>query len=227
MRSENEPTLHVKKEGKNDFNIVCLYVDDIIYTSSSNFLIDEFKSQMINGFEMSDMGLLHYFLGFKVHQAKNGIYISQRKYAKDLLSNFGTLNCKPTTTPMNINEKLQLEDGEEIVDARSNLQRFIIEQQNGSYSTLLELWSMAFDSDWESSLDDRRSVSANVFTLGSGVITWSSKKQATTALLTLEAEYVTTTAVACQAIWLRRMLADFQQEKKCATEIHDKESNIS
>lgn len=75
------------------------------------------------------------------------------------------------------------------------------------------------DSDWARSLDDRRSISANVFTLGKGVITWSSKKQATAALSSSEAEYVAATSAACQAIWLRRMLADLQQERKGGTEI--------
>ena len=54
MRSENKPTLYVKKEG-NDFIIVCLYVDDIIYTSSSRSLLEEFKFQILNEFEISDM----------------------------------------------------------------------------------------------------------------------------------------------------------------------------
>lgn len=48
LRSENEPTLYVMKEGKNDFIIICLYVDDIIYTSSSLF-----KSRTMHEFEMS------------------------------------------------------------------------------------------------------------------------------------------------------------------------------
>ena len=56
MRSDDEPTLHVKKKG-NAFIIVCLYVDDIIYSTSSISLVDEFKSQMMNEFQMSDMGL--------------------------------------------------------------------------------------------------------------------------------------------------------------------------
>lgn len=64
MRSDNEPMLYIKKKG-NDFIIVCLYVDDIIYSSSSVSLVDEFKSQMMNEFEMSDMGLLHYFWALK------------------------------------------------------------------------------------------------------------------------------------------------------------------
>lgn len=90
----------------------------IIYTSSSSSLVDEFKSQMMNEFEMFDMGLLHYFLGLEVHQAEYGIFISQNKYARDLLNKFGMLNYKFIATPMNINEKLQLEDGEEMADAK-------------------------------------------------------------------------------------------------------------
>jgi len=119
MRSENEPTLYVKKEGKNDFIIICLYVDDIIYTSSSIFLVHEFKSQMMNEFEMSDMGLLHYFLGLEVYQIEDRIFISQRKYTSDLLNKFGMSNCKPAATPMNLNEKLQQQDGGEKADAKS------------------------------------------------------------------------------------------------------------
>ncbi|KAL0539376.1 hypothetical protein IC582_023587 [Cucumis melo] len=65
-RSGNEPTLYVKKGGKNDFIIVSLYVDDIIYTSSFKSLVAEFKSYMKNKFEMTDLGLLHFFLGLEV-----------------------------------------------------------------------------------------------------------------------------------------------------------------
>ncbi|KAK9101268.1 hypothetical protein Scep_024698 [Stephania cephalantha] len=117
-RSENEPTLYVKKEGKSDLIIICLYVDDIIYTSSSSSLLNKFKSQMMHEFEMSDMGLLHYFLGLEVSQVEDGVFLSQRKYANDLLNKFGMSNCKPAATPMNLNEKLQLQDGAEMADAK-------------------------------------------------------------------------------------------------------------
>ena len=50
-RSQNEPTLYVKRRGNSDFLIVCLYVDDIIY-------IEELKSCMMEKFDMSDLGLL-------------------------------------------------------------------------------------------------------------------------------------------------------------------------
>ncbi|XP_047952717.1 cineole synthase 1, chloroplastic-like [Salvia hispanica] len=69
------------------------------------------------------------------------------------------------------------------------------------------------------SVDDRRSTSGFVFNLGSGAVTWSSKKQGVTALSTAEAEYVAATSSACQGLWLRRVLADFEQEQKQATGI--------
>jgi len=66
------------------------------------------------------------------------------------------------------------------------------------------------DSDWAGCIDDRRSTSGYVFQLGSKVISWSSKKQATVALSSAEAEYIAATSVACEAIWLRRISGDLQ-----------------
>ena len=109
----------MKKQGDNDFLVVCLYVDDIIYMVSSSSVVGEFKSSMLSRFEMTDMGLLHYFLGLKVKQMEDRIFASQKKYASDLLKKFGMVNCKSVVTPMNVNEKLQVEDGTEQIDATS------------------------------------------------------------------------------------------------------------
>lgn len=76
-RSVNEPTLYFKKQGDNDFLAVCLYVDDMIYMGSCESLIDNFKSCMMKTFEMTVLGLLHYFLGLEVKQGADGIFISQ------------------------------------------------------------------------------------------------------------------------------------------------------
>ncbi|KAM3308877.1 secreted RxLR effector protein like [Capsicum chacoense] len=84
------------------------------------------------------------------------------------------------------------------------------------------------DSDYAGSLDNRRSVSAYVFTLGSAVVIWSSKKQATTTLSTSEAEYIAATSAVCQAIWLRRMLAELQHKQESATGIYcDNKASIA
>jgi len=68
-------------------------------------------------------------------------------------------------------------------------------------------------------VNDRKSVSGNLFTLGSAAITWSSKKQSTTALSSSEAEYVAAASSTCQVLWLRKLLADLHQEQKGATKI--------
>lgn len=81
-RSKNEPTLYLKTKGKNDLLIVCLCVDDMIYMDYSSSLIDEFKFNMKKEFEMSYLGMLHYFLGLEVKQVEDGIFVSQRKYAQ-------------------------------------------------------------------------------------------------------------------------------------------------
>eukprot|EP00253_Pinus_taeda_P029735 PITA_29735 len=69
------------------------------------------------------------------------------------------------------------------------------------------------DSDWAGSVDDRKSTSGYVFHMGSGAISWASKKQSIAALSTAEVEYVAATAAACQAVWMRRMLRSLGREQ--------------
>ncbi|KAH9726803.1 hypothetical protein KPL70_008430 [Citrus sinensis] len=57
-------------------------------------------------FEMKDLGQLKYFLGIEVARSKSGIFLSQRKYVLDLLTETGMLDCKPAETPMEMNHKL-------------------------------------------------------------------------------------------------------------------------
>ena len=68
------------------------------------------------------------------------------------------------------------------------------------------------DSDWAGSIDDWKSTSGYVFHMGSGAISWDSKKQLIVTLSTAEAEYVAATVVACQAVWMRRMLRSLCHE---------------
>ncbi|KAH0729618.1 hypothetical protein KY289_000806 [Solanum tuberosum] len=75
------------------------------------------------------------------------------------------------------------------------------------------------DSDWAGNVNDKKSISGNIFTLGSAAITWSSKKQSTTSLSSSDAEYVAATSSTCQVLWLRKLLADLHQEEKGETKI--------
>ncbi|MCO5571598.1 hypothetical protein L7F22_025344 [Adiantum nelumboides] len=64
------------------------------------------------------------------------------------------------------------------------------------------------DSDWAGDIDGRRSVTGYCFSLGSGVISWISKKQHIVALSFTEAEYKAACFASCEAFWLRRLLGD-------------------
>ena len=61
------------------------------------------------------------------------------------------------------------------------------------------------DADWAGDVQDRRSTSGNVFLLGGGAITWSSRKQSSVALSTVEAEYMALSVATQEAIWLRHL----------------------
>ncbi|KAF3659392.1 putative LRR receptor-like serine/threonine-protein kinase EFR-like [Capsicum annuum] len=208
----------------------------------------------------------------EVPQAEDVIFLSQRKYARDLLIKFGFLNCKPAATPLNIGEKLQLNDGAEMDDARSFrslvggliyltqthpdiafsvgvISRFMQQPSKvyfGAAKRVLRyiagntdygIWYSQVSnfrlcgftgSDYAGSLDDRRSILAHVFTLSSGVVTWSSKKKATTMLSISKSDYIAATSAACQAIWLRRMLAELQHKQERAIEIYgDNKASIA
>lgn len=84
------------------------------------------------------------------------------------------------------------------------------------------------DSDMAGDLDDRKSTSGVLFFLGGCPVSWQSTKQKVVALSTCEAEYIAATTVACQAIWLSRLLADLTGEKPAPATIKvDNKSAIS
>ncbi|XP_022751424.1 uncharacterized protein LOC111300070 [Durio zibethinus] len=115
-KSFSEATLYIKVFNSNDLLIVSLYVDDLLVTGSKSALMKDFKLQMQEIFEMTDMREMSYFLGMEIHQDQQGIFICQRKYANEILNKFGMENCKPVNTPLAQNEKLIKEDGANKVD---------------------------------------------------------------------------------------------------------------
>jgi hypothetical protein len=64
------------------------------------------------------------------------------------------------------------------------------------------------DSDWGGDRDDRKSVSAYVFRMGDGAISWKTKKQSSVALSSVEAEYMAMCQAAKEAVWLTGFLED-------------------
>jgi hypothetical protein len=112
-----DTTLFTKRIGKELF--VCqIYVDDIIFGSINELFCEEFGKKMSKKFEMSMIGELSFFIGLQIKQLKDGIFISQSKYLKDMLKKFGLDNEKPIKIPMATNGHLDLDEGGTMVDQK-------------------------------------------------------------------------------------------------------------
>ncbi|PRQ55986.1 putative RNA-directed DNA polymerase [Rosa chinensis] len=101
-----EHTLYTKLGDDGRILVMCLYVDDLIYTSNNSLMLDAFKKSMMEEFDMTDLGLMRYFLGIEILQSSAGIFISQKKYALEVLERFKMGNCNSVCTPTEVGLKL-------------------------------------------------------------------------------------------------------------------------
>jgi hypothetical protein len=97
--------------------ILGVYVDDLVITGSNKQEIVKFKDEMKKLFKMSDLGLLHYYLGIEVRKQQSGFALNQCSYAKKILEKAGMWGCNPCKTPMEPKIKLSKENGSPLVDA--------------------------------------------------------------------------------------------------------------
>ncbi|GJZ47443.1 retrovirus-related pol polyprotein from transposon TNT 1-94 [Tanacetum coccineum] len=97
--------------------VVHVYVDDIIFGSTHPRYTQLFSDLMKSRFEMSMMGEMTFFLGLQVNQSPCGIFINQSNYVLEILKKYGMETCDPVGTPMEIKDKLDLDQNGTPVDA--------------------------------------------------------------------------------------------------------------
>jgi hypothetical protein len=90
---------------------VLVYVDDLIISGNNHKEIESFKSYLSTCFHMKDLGHLKYFLGIEVARNSNGIFLCQRKYSLDIITETGLLGAKPVGFPLDQNHHLPLATG--------------------------------------------------------------------------------------------------------------------
>lgn len=83
-----------------------IYVDDILVTGNDAQEIQLFKDSLLRQFRIKDLGNLKYFFGIEVSRSQKGIFMSQRKFALDILQDAGLLGARLETFPMEQNLKL-------------------------------------------------------------------------------------------------------------------------
>jgi hypothetical protein len=112
-----DKTLFTLKHG-NNFLLVRIYVDDIIFNGSSHSLVSSFQEVMENEFYMSMMGELTFFLGIQVKQTKQGTFVHQAKYTNDLMKKFNMDELKPVSTLMSTTTLLDPDKNGKAMDQR-------------------------------------------------------------------------------------------------------------
>jgi hypothetical protein len=97
--------------------LVSVYVDDLVITGTKNAEVAAFKEEIKTTFQMSDLGLLSFYLGIEVHQDDFGITLRQTAYAKRVVELVGLTDYNPALTPMEERLKLSHDSTMEEVDA--------------------------------------------------------------------------------------------------------------
>lgn len=112
-KCRNEHGVYVKKLATRNHLLVCLYVDDLLVTRSSQAKIDEFK----RGMKSELLGLVSYFLDMEFVRTNKGMFLHQKKHVDDILRRFNMVNFKLVTTPVDFGINLEKDGNESEVDA--------------------------------------------------------------------------------------------------------------
>ncbi|GJW32522.1 retrovirus-related pol polyprotein from transposon TNT 1-94 [Tanacetum coccineum] len=163
-----DPTLFISRKGK-DILLVQIYVDDIIFTSTTTELCDKFSEIMCFKFKMSMMGKISFFLRLQISQSPRGIFLNQSKYALESLKKYEMESCDLVDTPMVEKSKLDKDTQGKAID---------LTHYHGMIGTLMYLTSSrpdlnltAFvDADHAGCQDTRHSKSGSMQLLGDRLV---------------------------------------------------------
>jgi hypothetical protein len=113
---KSDTSLFIFRRGP-DTVYLLLYIDDIILTASSTKLLRRIISTLQQEFAMKNLGPLHHFLNITVERRPDGLFLHQHTYTLDILKRAAMADCKPCTTPVDLQAKLVGDSGPPVVDA--------------------------------------------------------------------------------------------------------------
>ncbi|GJZ33935.1 ribonuclease H-like domain-containing protein [Tanacetum coccineum] len=210
-----------------------LYVDDIILTASSTSFLQRIISSLHAEFSMTDLGPLNYFRGISAMRTTSGIFLSQKKYATEILEQAQMLNCNPCRTPVDTEKKLGPE-GSPVTDPTlyrslaGSLQYLTFTRPDLSYA--VQQLCLYVHDPREPHLNamkrvlrcpaTRRSTSGYCVFLGDNLLAWSSKRQDTLSRSSAEAEYRGVANAVAETSWIRNLLRELHTPLSTATLVY-------
>ena len=97
--STTDPSLFINHSSHGTL-LLLLFVDDMVLTGNNPIYFDPFIDQLGREFAIKDLEQLYYFLGVEVYSFSDGLFLSQTKYARDLLDRAQMVGCLPISTPI-------------------------------------------------------------------------------------------------------------------------------
>ncbi|GJV42892.1 ribonuclease H-like domain-containing protein [Tanacetum coccineum] len=226
QHSKTDTSLFVFHRGP-DVAYLLLYVDDIILTASSTTFLQRIISLLHGEFAMTDLGSLNYFLGVSAQRTASGMFLSQSKFAVEILERANMQKCNPCKTPVDTESKLG-PDGEPVSDllyiaAWLHILRYV--RGTIDHGLHLHVSSTAqltayTDADWAGCPVTRRSTSGYCVFLGDNLLSWSAKRQVTLSRSSAEAEYRGVANVVAETAWLRNLLLELHAPLSTATIVY-------
>eukprot|EP00253_Pinus_taeda_P002309 PITA_02309 len=189
----DDATLFVKKVVKTVVYLV-VYVDDLLMTGNNESYTASIKKELRKGFEMTDLGYGHYYLGIEVTQHPKSIFFSQKKFIQKLCEGHWSTTKK-------------------VLKYLKGTQDFGIKYTQVGDFSLIRYSDSNFDGDKESGV----STSGYATSLGSGAISWRSHKQSVPVDSTTEAEYVAAAKATTEIVWLKKILGYLQAKQSIST----------
>ncbi|GJV65374.1 retrovirus-related pol polyprotein from transposon TNT 1-94 [Tanacetum coccineum] len=248
-RGRIDNTLFIYKS-KGEVLLVQVYVDDIIFGSTSYKLCKQFEKLMTKKFGMSMMGELTYFLGLKIKQDDKRISICQEQYTRNLLKKYEISDSSLVKTPMvppnNLGPDLAGKSVNEtsyrgMIGYQSNLEeshltavkRILMYLKGtptlGLYYPKCSGFNLKgySDSDYAGCNMDIKSTSVTYQILGGKLVCWSAKKQQLVAMSSAEAKYVTAAGCCASILWMKSQLGDYDIHYKMVPIFCDNTSSIA
>ncbi|XP_019231774.1 PREDICTED: uncharacterized protein LOC109212578 [Nicotiana attenuata] len=111
----NDYSLFYKKDGSSSI-FMAVYVDDLILTWTDLEEITGLKNFLHDKFNIKDLGKLHYFLGLEIFYKDDGVLISQRKFATNLLKEYDCLGYTTVSSLLDCTVKLKATEGSLLAD---------------------------------------------------------------------------------------------------------------
>ncbi|GJW42942.1 ribonuclease H-like domain-containing protein [Tanacetum coccineum] len=214
-----------------------IYVDGIILTTSCPAILQQIIGSLNKEFDMTELGALNYFLGISADRTPIGLFLSQKKYALQLLERAHMVTCNPSRTPIDTESKLGPEGvhvqdptlyrslaGEEPHFAAL---KCIMRYVRGNVDFGLQLYVFATtslagytDADWAGCTSTHKSTSGYCVFLGDNILSWSSKQQHIISRSSAEVEYRGVANVFSETAWIRNLLRELHSPLSTATLVY-------